>query len=314
MRVLITGAAGFVGQWLAAELLAAGDRVFGLIRPGDGPAPEGTTAVEADIRDPSALECALAVSDPEAVYHLAALSSAALLDRDALIEANVQGTRHVIDAAAGLGHPVRVLLASSGYVYGECDPERPATEETPPRPIGPYAESKWRMECAAREARQASVTLLIARAFNHTGPGQDARFAVPSFARQIAAAERRGTGALLRVGDLSPRRDLLDVRDVVRAYRLIVAHGSGGGVCNVAGGKAYSMQQVLEMLAAHARVPVRTEPDPERLRPADVRVSVGSAARLRELAGWRPRIALERTLAETLDYWRDRLVVTDSRE
>ena len=218
----------------------------------------------------------------------------------------MEGTRHLLNAAAALGHPVRVLLASSGYVYGECDPDRPATEETPPAPIGPYAWSKWRMERVAREARQPPVTLHIARAFNHTGPGQDARFAVPSFARQIAAAERRGTEALLRVGDLTPRRDFLDVRDVARAYRLIMTHGTEGGVYNIASGTAIGMQQVLEILATLARVPVRPEPDGARLRPAEVQVSVGSAARLREATGWRPEFALERTLADTLDYWRCR--------
>ena len=170
MRVLITGAAGFAGRWLARELANAGDTTCGLVRPGGHPAPDGMAAVSADLRDREVLAGAVRAADPEVIYHLAGLTSGALRDEAALHEANVAGTLNLLDAAARLERPVRVLLASSGYVYGECDPDRPATEETPAEPVGCYARSKWRMESAAREALRPPVALLIARAFNHTGP------------------------------------------------------------------------------------------------------------------------------------------------
>ena len=304
MRALITGAGGFVGRWLATELLAAGQQVFGLILPGGHPPAEGVAPLAADLRDREALFAAVAEAAPDAVYHLAGVSAGSAQDRAALAEVNVGGTGHVLDAAGRLGRPVRVLLASTGLVYGECDPARPAAETDLVHPVGAYAESKWQMEQRAREQCRPPVALLIARAFNHTGPGQSPGFAVPAFARQIAAAEAGEGERVLRVGDLSPRRDFLDVRDVARAYHGIKTHGEPDQAYNIASGAARSMQEVLDLLLSLARVPVEVVQDAGRLRPADIRVSVGSAGRLRALTGWQPSIPLRQTLSDTLEYWR----------
>lgn len=302
MRVLITGASGFVGRWLAAELLAAGDEVFGLDRAGED-GPPGVTSLAADICDAEAVAAAVRQAAPEALYHLAAISSGAAADRERVLQVNVGGTRALLAAAGRLGRPVRVFLAGTGYVYGNCDPLAPAAEESPLRPIGFYAQSKWMMERAAQEYGPP-VEIVIARAFNHTGPGQRTEFVVPAFASQIAQAERAGSDAVIRVGDLSPLRDFMDVRDVVRAYRLIVEKGEPGGVYNVASGTAHSIEEVLDLLRAQARVPVRVLPDPARLRRSEIRASVGSAGKLERLTGWRPTIPLKQTLSDTLEWWR----------
>jgi GDP-4-dehydro-6-deoxy-D-mannose reductase len=208
--------------------------------------------------------------------------------------------------------PVQVLLASTGYVYGPCDPARPAREEDELRPLSvAYAESKRMMEQLARTWPTGPLEVLIARAFNHTGPRQTPDFAVPAFAQQIAqieAGQRVGAVPLgqpiLRVGNLTPQRDLLDVRDVVRAYALLMEQGQPGQVYNVCSGRAYPVGDLLDRLLALSDVAIEIEPDPDRQRPSDLPVLVGDPSKLKQATGWTPEITLAQTLRETLDYWR----------
>ncbi|HLK59636.1 MAG TPA: sigma-70 family RNA polymerase sigma factor [Chthonomonadaceae bacterium] len=242
---------------------------------------------------------------PHQIYHLAARASGADTDRNAVFAVNVEGTRHLLDAAANLNPFPRVLLAGTGYVYGNTDPARPAREEDPVGPLwrfGAYTDSKIEMESVAKGYRALAI---IARAFSHTGPGQMPTYALPAFARQIARIERGLEPPAIRVGNLEAQRDLLDVRDVVRAYSALMQQGTPGEVYNVATGQPHRMRDTLDMLRALSSTPTEVEVDPERLRPADIACSTGDTLKMWGTTGWKPRIPLETTLRDTLDYWRE---------
>ena len=274
--ILVTGAQGFVGRHLLAEL---GDRA----RP-----------VGADVTDPEALREAL--TDAEAVVHLAALSSAADSWQDAAEtwRVNVLGTVNVLQAALGM----RVLLASTADVYGNAE-EIPTPELAPVAPTSPYGASKAAAEVAADQARRAGGDVVVARAFQHEGPGRDERFAVGSWAAQIARAEEAG-GGTVDVGDLTAKRDITDVRDVCRAYALLLDPDVPVGTYNVATGISVEMRQVLDMLVRLATCPIEVVQDPARLRAGTIGELCGDASRLQGATGWKPTIPLEQTLADTL--------------
>ncbi len=302
MRILITGASGFVGTHLIRLLRQTepGARIVGVSH---GPTPSGEDAhvrhVSGDITDEAATRALIREVRPDHLYHLAGAASGAGRDVAAIRRANVEGTRAVMAAASEEAPLARILFTSTGYVYGDCDPERPAQESDALRPVGPYAESKRDAEGFARAAGAVTV-----RAFNHTGPGQGTGFAAAAFAAQVAAIERGAQPPELHVGNLEARRDFLDVRDVVRAYYGLMTRGEPGAVYNVCRGDAVTMQGLLDGLLALARVPIAVTPDPARMRPADIAVSVGDPARLRAATGWSPELSLPQTLADTLDWWR----------
>lgn len=257
-----------------------------------------------DITEESAVLDLMARIRPQAIYHLAARASGADSDRDAVFAVNVSGTRNLLEAAShGMPFP-RVLLISTGYVYGNTSPERPAREEDPIGPLwryGAYTDSKIEMESVARSYRGFA---LVARAFSHTGPGQTPTYAIPSFARQLARIENGQAPPELHVGNLEARRDLLDVRDVVRAYRLLMSNGVPGEVYNIATGQPKRMQEILDRLRALCTKPTEVVVDPKRLRPAEIDCSTGTPALLQATTGWQPRYTLEQTLRDTLDFWR----------
>jgi len=275
--VLVTGPAGFVGGHLRDELGAS------------------FVPFEGDVLDPQALS--LAVRDVGAVVHLAAESSVAASWTDAFRawHVNVDGTVNVLEAVRAERPDARVLLASTCEVYGNAT-RIPTPEDEPVRPISPYAASKAAAELAASVS---GLDVVVARATNHEGPGRDDRFAIGSWTRQIARLEASGGGVLL-VGDLATERDLLDVRDVCRAYRLLLDETVPGGTYNVASGETVTMKRVVELLAGLARVPVQVERDEARVRPAEIPRLAGDPAKLRAATGWRPEIPLERTLGDTL--------------
>jgi GDP-4-dehydro-6-deoxy-D-mannose reductase len=283
MPVLVTGADGFVGRHLVAEL---GDRAI---------------ASTSDVTDAAAVRDEVAAVRPDAVVHLAALSSVAASwgSSSAVWRVNALGTVHVLDAVRHEVPAARVLFVSTAEVYG-ADADR-APEERAPAPVSPYAAAKVAAEVACAQAvRGAGLDVVVARPYAHVGPGQDERFAVGSWTRQIARLERDGGGALL-VGDVTAERDLTDVRDVCRAYRLLLDPAVPAGTYNVASGEVVALGDVVERLLALARVPVRVERDPARLRPSDLRRLAGDAGRLRAATGWQPMIALDTTLADALE-------------
>lgn len=295
MKALVTGAGGFVGPYLTAHLEASGDEVVG-------------TDLEVDVTDAEGVRKALLAARPEVVYHLAAASHVgtswtAPLD---VLRVNTEGAMNVFLAAIEAGVD-RVLMIGSAEQYGRLTPDLlPVKETTPMRPVSPYGASKAAAEMMASHAFHGrGLPVVCVRAFNHIGPGQSEALVASSIAKQVAEAERAG-GGVVRTGDLSPRRDFTDVRDVVRAYRLLVERGEPGEAYNVCSGRDVAIQELADHLAGHARAEVRFELDPERLRPVDVPVVRGDNAKLGAATGWRPEIPLEDTLGEILDWWRAR--------
>jgi GDP-4-dehydro-6-deoxy-D-mannose reductase len=310
-RVLITGATGFVGGWLAQELERhLPDAVlFGTAHRATGSEelPAGLILCPVDLTDRQAVVSVVSEAQPDVVYHLAGFASGAGTDREGIFRANVEGTVHLLETLQAQGKPCRVLLASSGYVYGATSPGRPAKETDPIAASGAYAESKVAMEAAARPfAETGQLSLTITRAFNHTGPRQGPDFVVPAFARQIARIENGEEQPVVRHGNLEALRDFLDVRDVVRAYRLLLFDipPVPWRVVNVASGTGVEVRTLLERLIGLARVQVTDENDPVRMRPSDIPESIGDPALLRSLTGWQPEVLLDKTLADTLDWWR----------
>jgi GDP-4-dehydro-6-deoxy-D-mannose reductase len=199
----------------------------------------------------------------------------------------------------------RVLVVGSAEEYGRIEPDDlPVAETAPLRPVSPYGASKAAAEMLASHAfRGRGLGVICVRAFNHLGPGQSDALVASSIAKQVALAERAGGGTVL-TGDLSPRRDFTDVRDVVRAYRLLVERGEPGEAYNVCSGQDVGIQEIADALAAAASVPVRFEVDQSRLRPVEIPVVRGDNAKLRAATGWAPEIPLSRTLGDILNWWR----------
>ena len=278
MPALVTGPAGFVGTHLRAEL------------------GEAFVPYEGDVLDAEPLR--EAVRGVDAVIHLAAQSSVAASWEDAMESwrVNVNGTVGVLAAVAGERSEARILFASTCEVYGNAS-RIPTPEDERIAPVSPYAGSKAAAELAC--STFSGLDVVVARATNHAGPGQDDRFAIGSWTRQIAQLEAEGGGTLL-VGDLSAERDILDVRDVSRAYRLLLDPSVPAGTYNVASGRTVKMAEVVDLLVGLARVPVRIERDESRVRPADIPRLAGDASKLRAATGWEPEIPLEETLADTL--------------
>jgi GDP-4-dehydro-6-deoxy-D-mannose reductase len=293
VRALVTGATGFVGPYLVRHLRDEGDDVEGV-----GP--------EVDLADADALAEALARSRPEVVYHLAALSHVgeswqAPID---VFEVNTIGTLRLLLAAAEAGVE-RVLVVGSAEQYGRVDPAgMPIREDHPQHPVTPYGASKAAAELAASHVfRGRGLPVVCVRAFNHIGPGQGPNMLVPSVARQVARNERDG-GDVVLTGDLSPTRDFTDVRDVVRAYRLLATRGEPGEAYNVCSGRPVAVREVVETMLAMSPRPMRLELDAGRLRPAEVAAHWGDNGRLREATGWEQRVPLEQSLADVLAWWR----------
>ena len=303
MRVLVTGARGFVGGHLTAALRARSHEVIEADR-----AARDDAVLALDVTDALAVRAAFDLARPDAVAHLAAQASVAGShdDPDGTFRVNAGGTLNVLDAARALvaeGVRARVLVASSAEVYGAQPREAyPLRETAPALPRNPYAASKAAAEALTQAyARSYGIDAVATRAFNHIGPRQDEQFAVAAFALQIARAAA-GHTRVVRVGNLEASRDVLDVRDVCSAYILLLeGGGEAGEVYNVCSGTATTMRELLRRLIEIGRVPVEVREDQERMRPSDVPISVGDAAKLRAATGWSPRIPLGAALRAVYD-------------
>jgi GDP-4-dehydro-6-deoxy-D-mannose reductase len=300
MRALVTGAHGFVGQHLVRHLQDQGDDVVALDRTGPDPV---------DVTDPDAVAEAMRRAAPDAVYHLAGWADvgASWADPIGAFRVNAEGTLNVLLACRD-AEVDRIVAVGSADVYGVVGPaDLPLTEASPLRPTSPYAAGKAAAEQVAVQANLGhGVAVIRVRPFNHLGPGQSDKFVAPALAARIARAEVDGADSIV-VGNLSARRDFTDVRDVVRAYRLLVEHGEPGEVYNVCSGRDLAIQELADLLVGMAERPIRLEPDPALLRPIDLPVLRGDAGRLRGATGWAPEIPLEQTLADLLDDMRRRV-------
>jgi GDP-4-dehydro-6-deoxy-D-mannose reductase len=295
VRSLITGGRGFVGNWLADHLRSLGDEVVVIDQ-------------EVDVTEPTALLAAVSDARPDAIYHLAALTHVGQSWAEPLrvLEVNVIGTGALLAAAREGGTDPRILVTSSAEVYGAVtDPGLlPLSEESPTAPLTPYAASKLAAEALTAQAFLGhGQHVITVRPFNHIGPGQSPNFAVPALAKRIVEADRRGASTI-PVGNLSARRDFTDVRDVVRAYRLLIESGQAGEVYNVCSGRDVSIREIADGLLGLAGTALEFETDPSLMRPVEVPVLRGDPGRLAGATGWKPEIPLERTLADVLAYWR----------
>jgi len=306
VKVLVTGADGFVGGWLVRALLGAGHRVGGTRGPDGGPSrvltPEEQARIDwrpLDLRAPESVRAAVQGSW-DAVVHLAAVASGGEARRDPGLAWNVNAAGTARLAEALLEANPLLLLVSSGEVYGQGSGV-PRREADPVAPCSPYAASKAGAELAAQEAaRRAGFRVVVARPFPHTGPGQDGRFVLPALAARLKLAHRIGAPAI-NTGNLEPVRDLLDVRDVATAYLALLSDGRDGETYNIASGQGHRLADLLSRMQGLLGSRVLAEYDPALARRSDILHLVGDASRLRAATGWMPRIPLDQTLQDLLD-------------
>jgi GDP-4-dehydro-6-deoxy-D-mannose reductase len=313
MRILITGIAGFVGSYLAEELLRREDQVFGICL-----ACESRENIQKIEKDLHLSECDITNFDqlsrlvrrikPDQIYHLAALSSVgeSFLHPLATIENNIRGTLNFLETARELNRPIKILVAGSSDMYGIVKPkEIPITEERSLLPVSPYGVSKAAGDLLAYQYfKSYGVFAIRARAFNHTGPRQRPGFVIPDFASQIARMEKGLSSPVLRVGNLSTKRDISDVRDVVRAYVSLMAKGKPGEAYNICSHRAYGVEELLNILLGLSKKKIRVKVEEKRDRPAEIPILLGSSSKIRKATGWKPEIPIGKTLEDTLNFWR----------
>lgn len=308
---LVTGAAGFVGGWLLPALIASGRRPIGLVRPSDPSPRADVERIEVDLCDARATDDAVRRSRPREVVHLAALASPADAARDPLaaLRTNYLGTDHLLRALALHAPRARLLHVSSGEVYGfQARDAAPHAENAPLRPSSAYGATRAAAEVrVALAAQQEGLDAVVARPFNHTGPGRPDRYAESSFAHQLARIERGLAEPRIDVGNLDSARDFSDVRDVCRAYLILLEHGARGSAYNVASGRARTLREVLERLIACSRVRPEIRIDPARHRAVEAdQVQLAGTCEPLHALGWRAEHSLDATLAELLQDWRAR--------
>lgn len=303
-RLLVTGADGFVGRWLVRAARADGHHVVAGILPGATPPGEwgldatlpSVEVVHADLRVNADLE-RLAVTGVDVVVHLAAIASGAAVQQDPDSAFVVNGGATLILASYFVATTKpRFLFVSTGEVYGSGHADA-ITEGAPRDPCSTYAQSKVGAEAALQSVAEQGLPVIIARAFPHTGPGQTTTYVLPALAARLQDAKQSGTTAI-RTGNLAAVRDFLDVRDVVRAYLVLLDKGVPGEIYNVASGTGHRLADCFDMLAAIIGVDARAEPDASLLRPGDIPVLIGDATKLRATTGWSPQIPFVRTLQD----------------
>lgn len=312
MRVLITGAGGFVGRTLTAHLRAENPdaEIHGTQLPNVQEAPvQDLTCHRLDLCDAQAVTALIDAVKPDQIYHLAgqAFVPRSFEDPWETLENNIRGQLNLTVACIKAELRPRMLIAGSAEIYGAVT-KVPTDESAPLQPSSPYSVSKVAQDLLGFQYFAShGMPILRVRAFNHFGPGQSDRFAAPAFAMQIARIEAGLQAPEMKVGDLSARRDFTDVRDVVRAYRLLVERGEAGQAYNIASGTAHSIQHVLDVLLSLTDTKIEVSLDPARLRPSAIPILQGDFTRLREATGWTPQIPFETSLRDLLDDCRQRV-------
>jgi GDP-4-dehydro-6-deoxy-D-mannose reductase len=314
MRVLVTGATGFVGQHLVRLLSSRKYRIYGTYFLKDPAADvSGAKLFRCDIRKLAQLEAVMREVCPSRVYHLAAQSSPAQSFthlRD-VYQANFWGTYNVLEAVRQIAPKARVLVIGSSQCYGSVNPnDLPVTERHAFAPPNPYALSKAAADMLAGQYYSLfGLHIIRARPFNHTGPGQGPGFVCSDFARQIAAIELGYHRPVLCVGDLRANLDFTDVRDVVRAYELLLEKADSGEAYNIASARATPLKQIVKVLVSFCSCPVHVSVQRERFRPGEVRTILGSNRKLRAATGWKPTYNIRLTLQDLYAWWKTSLSV-----
>lgn len=317
MKVLITGITGFVGSHLAEYCLQKGDvEVFGIMRwrsrtENIDEAKDKLNLLECDLRDASSTRKAIATVQPDYIFHLAAQSFVPTswhAPAETLMT-NILGEVNLFEAIRELKLNPRIQIAGSSEEYGLVHPEEiPVNETNPLRPLSPYAVSKVAQDLLGYQYYKSyGMDIVRTRAFNHEGPRRGEVFVTSNFAKQIAEIEKGLKKPVIEVGNLEAKRDFSDVRDVVRAYWLALEKGEPGEVYNIASGKTYTIQELLDFLLGLSTLNVEIRQDPSRMRPSDVELLLGDASKFKVATGWKPEIPFEKTLEDLLNYWRERI-------
>lgn len=303
--IIVTGANGFAGRHLIHALRARGEAPIAWQRQPQSDSDTSRSIRIVDVLDRDRVRRAVADDQPSHIFHLAGAPHVGDSWKNSLptLQVNVLGTHHLLEAVRLEQPQCRVLVVTSAMIY-KPGPDA-LDEDTPLVPSSPYGLSKLAQDQLARlTVSEDGLNVVVARPFNHIGPGQDPSFAIASFCRQIALIERGLMAPELRVGNLDARRDLTDVRDVVAAYLRIMDNAEPGSAWNVCSGTANRIGDLLDMLLSLSSVPITTSTDPDRMRPSDTPLLLGSHARLTTALGWTPTIPIAVTLADTLAWWR----------
>lgn len=308
-KALIIGGGGFVGSHLLTFLKSRGDHVSITKMPHEMTNAAADAVFDLDILREDDVFSLLKCVHPDTVYHLAAQSSVALSWKNPglTVDVNVKGTLNLLNAVLRLEYVPRLLLVGSGEEYGHVlEEEVPVTEKNVLRPGNVYAATKVCQNMLGKIYADAyDMDIIMVRAFNHIGPGQNEQFVISNFCKQVAEIERMDEFQAIRVGNLKAKRDFTDVRDVVRAYVMLTETGIAGETYNVGSGNAVSIEELLKLLLSISTRKIDIEIDPERFRPIDLPVVQADIGKLRECTGWIPEIPLSQSMKETLEYWRE---------
>lgn len=314
-KILITGASGFAGGFLAEHLISKNEfEVFGTYNSESSrdksPLKDKIQFHHVDLLNSQQVTELIEKIQPEHIYHLAAASPVgqSFTDPVQTMHTNIDSEINLLEAIKKVNKEgVRVIVVSSAQVYGFVKPEDlPVDEETALRPASPYAISKIAQDYLGYQyAISHKMHIIRVRPFNHIGPRQSLGFVVADFAKQIAEIEKGKIDAVIKVGNLEAKRDFTDVRDMVRAYAMLMEKGEMGEVYNIGSGKSESAKTILDMLLSLSSAQINIEVDQERLRPSDTPDIICDHTKLTQLTSWQPEIQLSQTLKDTLDYWRN---------
>ena len=310
MKALITGINGFVGEYLSDFLISNQIDVYGTVLSEEASIENisDNKIFKMDLLDKNEVNKIIAEIKPDYIFHLAGQSSVALSWKkpDLTINVNVIGTINLLEAVKLYSNKSRVLIIGSSDQYGIVNPEQcPISENTPMNPQSPYATSKkTQEEIAIQYFKTFKIDTIIVRAFNHIGPKQNKGFVIADFASQIAEIEKEKKAAIIKVGNLDAKRDFTDVRDVVRAYYLVMTNGKPGEIYNVGSGITYKIKEILDKLLSLAKVSIYIEKDNDKMRPSDVPLIQCDNSKISTECGWTLQYPIDQTLIDTLNYWR----------
>lgn len=314
MKALIVGAAGFVGSYLIQHLTTTYDwEIHATKLPNENLSVSDIHVHDLNILNIDEIRELFTKLKPDYIFHLAAQSSVALSwnNPQITVDINIKGTLNILDTIRSLdGYSPRILLIGSGEEYGYILPdETPVNERVTPRPGNIYAATKACQNMFGNIYYRAyGMQLIMVRAFNHIGPNQTSVFVASDFCKQVAEIEAGKKKPILHVGNLSAKRDFTDVRDVVRAYGILIQHGKAGETYNIGSGHAISIQELLNIILSLSTAKILVSTDPARLRPSDIPVIEADITKLQDSINWHPEISLKQTLLETLNYWRGTLL------
>jgi GDP-4-dehydro-6-deoxy-D-mannose reductase len=309
MKALIIGAAGFAGGYLIDELANNKYDIIATKLPNESLSSEKCEVVNLDILEENEIKAIIQKSRPDVIFHLAAQSSVGLSWKkpSLTIDINVKGTLNLLETVKNLDYKPRILLIGSSEEYGKVSEEdNPISELNVTNPANIYAASKACQNMLGKIYADAyDLDIIMVRAFNHIGPGQSPDFVVSDFCKQVAEIEAEKIESIIKVGNLSAKRDFTDVRDIVKGYRLLSKKGAKGENYNIGSGKAIEVKKILELIINNCTAEIEVEVDKSKYRPVDVPIVEADIGKINACTNWKPEIDINTTILDTLQYWRN---------